>query len=307
MKVVFSGISSMSGAMIARELLLRDVSIVGLARTPLRLQSEIVSKRLLDIEDSISWIENVTHGSEAMVQSLSQAKADTFVIHAHPMEGFKSQEYDLGSVINEMTSNLHNEIKSFANAGGQRVIYSGSVFEPNTQLGTAPNVAASRYGISKAVVWESLRRECDIIGVSLSRVTIPNPFGVGEIGRFGNYLSGEWNLGKTPIVKTPDYIRDNIHVRELAIRYADFVTENCFDSQNLRPSGYIESQIGFAQRMALEFSARSGKTFRVGSERQLDFIEPLVLINDGSKSNSFAEKESYYWDEYFSSYFFNIL
>lgn len=293
----------MSGAMLARELLHRNASIVGLARTPVRLQPEIVSKRLLGIEESISWLENVSHGSEEMVKSLSQAKAETFIIHAHPMEGFKSQEYDLGAVIHQMTHNLHNEIKSFVNAGGQRVIYSGSVFEPNTQLATAPNVAASKYGISKAVVWESLRRECEFFGVSLSRVTIPNPFGVGEIGRFGNYLTGEWRIGTTPVVKTPDYIRDNIHVRELATRYADFVIENSFENQNLRPSGYIESQLAFAQRMAFEFSVRSGKTLLVDSETQIDFFEPLVLINDGSKSTSFAEKESEFWDEYFSSCF----
>lgn len=303
MNIVISGATSMSGAFIARELLERNYSVTAVTQTPIGEQQEVVKNRIKDIQGSIRWFDGAPHGSDALKNALSSAKADTYIFHAHPMEGYKTRNYDLGGAVSAIVSNLHQELKTFADAGGTRVIYSGSVFEPNTQLQSSPNVAASIYGISKSMVWETLRLDCQNLGISLDKVTIPNPFGPGEIGRFGNYLVGQWKRSQLPVIQTPAYIRDNIHVRELAVRYADLVKVSEHGGINLRPSGYVESQLTFAKRVSDEFSSRLEENLPIEYLEQLMFTEPRVLINDGSTSNNFHELEKQYWDEYFDSYF----
>ena len=70
-----------------------------------------------------------------------------------------------------------------------------------------------------------------------------------------------WREGKPVEVKTPDYLRDNIHVDLLAAVYGRFVSRvaglkaGCIKTN---PSGYVEQQGEFAQRVAREVRARTG-------------------------------------------------
>ena len=296
----------MSGVMLTNELCSLGADVIALTRTERNLQPAHVQRRMSNLSQQVTVIEGVSHGSQYMPDVLKELKAKTLVIHGHPMENYKSRDYQIGNVAGQMISNLRKELNSFQDAGGIRVVYSGSVFEPNSQYPVYPNIAGSIYGISKAMVWEALRLDCGQLGLFLDRVTIPNPFGPGEHGRFGNYLMSQWLEEKEPIVQTPDYIRDNIPVKELAKRYARFLIEPSIGGQNLRPSGYIESQFEFAQRMGREFGVRLGKSLQVHSLFQMDFLEPKVLINDGSRTEEFLIHEETYWDEYFKYLFESI-
>ena len=154
--------------------------------------------------------------------------------------------------------------------------------------------------------------------MKLGKFVIPNPFGPMEEPRFTAYLMKTWKEGKPAAVKTPDYVRDNIHVDLLAATYSDFVDQlvaasseksspspplgvtvpggspsppleeragerrplTCHN-QLLRcnPSGYIESQGAFALRVAREVKARTNWACEVELGTQTDFTEPLVRIN----------------------------
>ncbi len=298
MRVVISGVTSMSGAAIVEALLDRGASVTAFTRTLPVEQTSAVQSRISSFRDRIDWLHGVRHGTEELAEALRSVAADTYIVHAHPMENYKSRQYDIGSVLSQMVLNLSQEVDAFAAAGGRSIVYSSSVFEPNTQLASQPNTAASLYGLSKNVVYEALRMDCRNASVDLKRVVIPNPFGPGERGRFGNYLIETWAAGSTPVIRTPDYIRDNIPVRELAERYADLVMQGTGAPPILRPSGYIESQLAFAQRTARELGTRLDRELLVESLEQVEFPEPVVLINDGSRSSTFSDRESQYWDEY---------
>ncbi len=73
-----------------------------------------------------------------------------------------------------------------------------------------------------------------ILGVAVSKFVIANPFGPFEEPRFGAYLVNTWRKGEVAEVRTPRYLRDNIHVDLLALAYAKFVRRR---SRRRRPAG----------------------------------------------------------------------
>ena len=56
----------------------------------------------------------------------------------------------------------------------------------------------------------------------LGKFVIPNPLGPFEEPRFCAYLIRQWQAGEAAEVRTPAYVRDNIHVDLLAAAYAAF-------------------------------------------------------------------------------------
>jgi hypothetical protein len=122
---------------------------------------------------------------------------------------------------------------------------------------------------------------------------IPNPFGPYEDLRFTSYLAKTWIEGKSALVKTPDYIRDNIHVDLLARSYATFA-ESFSDNSILRPSGYVETQGEFAYRMARELGSRLSIPCLIDLKEQSDFSEPMKRWNSDRCGRDWNETRA--WD-----------
>jgi len=124
---------------------------------------------------------------------------------------------------------------------------------------------------------ESKRRTTEAFRAAGAAVfTIPNPFGPWEEPRFTSYLARTWLAGDVAAVNTPDYVRDNIHVRALAGAYVRFVES---DAARAAPSQYRETQGAFAQRFARELEPRLGVPCAVELREQTEFDEPLELVN----------------------------
>ena len=62
------------------------------------------------------------------------------------------------------------------------------------------------------MTFQFFRYYCHEAGLALGKFVIPNPFRPFEEPRFTAYLMRNWREGKPAEVKTPDYLRDNIHV-----------------------------------------------------------------------------------------------
>jgi len=83
-------------------------------------------------------------------------------------------------------------------------------------------------------------------------------------------------------VKTPDYVRDNIHVDLLTGVYTRFIGQLCnggIAAVKVNPSGYVESQGAFAERVAREVRPRTGWACALELLNQQDFSEPLHRTN----------------------------
>ena len=162
------------------------------------------------------------------------------------------------------------------------MVLTGTFFEADEGRGTLPLVSFSPYSQSKTLTWERFREECGIRALPLGKFVIPNPVGPFEEPRFTAFLMNNWKAGRPAEVKTPDYVRDNIHVDLLAAVYAQFVAQVArlkVGTIKINPSGYVESQGDFAQRVAREVKNRRGWNCELILAKQESFTEPLERTN----------------------------
>jgi hypothetical protein len=177
----------------------------------------------------------------------------------------------------------------------------GSVFEANEGTGEEPLRAFSGYGLSKTLTWSIAEFSATTVRSKIGKFVIANPFGPFEEERFTTYLIRSWCNGATAEVKTPSYVRDNIHVSLLALAYKRFVERFCstgIGSARSNPSCYVETQGSFTHRFASAMRFRLNLPCEFALAEQKDFSEPIVRINTERIFNSFPEwNEESAWDE----------
>jgi UDP-glucose 4-epimerase len=135
--------------------------------------------------------------------------------------------------------------------------------------------------VSKGLTSEMFRYWCAQLGIPFAKFVIPNPFGPFEEPRFCAYLMKTWRADETAEVRTPGYLRDNIHVDLLALAYADYVNKAGQGShaEKFGPMGYVETQAAFMKRFAREMRSRLDWKCAVRIPQQTDFSEPIARIN----------------------------
>ena len=199
--------------------------------------------------------------------------------HAAEVGDYRSPAFDVAGALAANTRNFPEVVAAMRGLRG--VVLTGSVFEADEGAGTAPLRAFSPYGVSKGMTADLVRFYCEAAGMPLGKFVIPNPFGPFEEPRFCAYLIRQWQAGQAAEVRTPAYVRDNIHVDLLAAAYAGFAEKVAAGAGFMRanPSGYVETQGAFAERFAREIGERSRLDCRVVLAHQTEFPEPLVRIN----------------------------
>ena len=138
------------------------------------------------------------------------------------MTNYKSQDFDVAGAVAKTTRQLPVVLDTLQNSGCGKIVLTGSVFENDEGAGSDDLRAFSPYGLSKAFTWQTFRYYAQLRKMTLGKFVIPNPFGPYEEPRFTHYLMKNWFAGKTAIVNTPLYVRDNIHVSLLAKIYARY-------------------------------------------------------------------------------------
>jgi nucleoside-diphosphate-sugar epimerase len=251
-------------------------------------------------------VENCAFGSERFIELVKRESWDVLCHHAARVGDYRDPDYDVVGALAENTASFNAVLRSLMERGLRGVVATGSVFESNEGVGNTPVSAFSPYGLSKALTWSYIEHFCRVAAVPVGKFVIPNPFGPLEEPRFTSYLLKTWYSGKVPSVRTPLYVRDNIHVLLLAEAYRKFVEGIILPKaeMKLNPSGYVEQQGAFALRMAKEMASRLAMECPVELSVQVDFSEPLVRINtDTVKFGDGDKAESALWDafaEYYS-------
>lgn len=308
MKVLLTGASSFTGYWFARTLAAEGHTVVGTFRAADSSSYEGVrGDRVIGLTDRIECAFGQNFGTTAFLNLIAASKSDILALHGAEMTNYRSWDFDPVEATRLNTLNLRSILETFIEAGGTRVIATGSVFEPFEGIGDADQKSFNPYGLSKHLSYEIVRMECEKLGLALGKFVIPNPFGPFEEPRFVAYLIREWTAGNTPTVGTPVYIRDNIPVSLLAKCYADFVGRGApaLGSRNERccPSGYVEAQGAFARRIAQEINKRLGTSYEVEFANQTDFPEPLIKVNDELAMALHPEwDESGFWDAHVDFY-----
>ena len=267
----------------------------------------IRGRRVRRLSDVCDCRFGMQFGDDAFLELLSGPDScDVLCHHAAEVTGYKRADFDVAAAVASNTRRVR-DIVAKLEAGGGRLLCTGSVFEGGEGLGTANSEGHfSPYGLSKAISWQICRYFANAARLPIAKFVISNPFGPFDEPRFCEFLMNTWTRGEIPVVRTPDYVRDNIHVSLLAEAYAEFAERFATDFDRspgenrgfcLHPSGYVESQGVFAQRFAREMDARLPLRCECTLAQQVAFDEPRIRFNtDPAARWVTAWDESAAWD-----------
>ncbi|WP_432797435.1 NAD-dependent epimerase/dehydratase family protein [Poriferisphaera sp. WC338] len=300
MKILFTGASSFTGCWFVKQLLDHGHDVVAVYQRSRDSYKGLRDQRIRLIEDRATCIYECSYGSDVFLELVkSEKRWDLLAHHAADVTDYHSDEFDIARAVGRNTLNTMTIMKLLRERECDRVLLTGSVFEQNEGAGSEGGCAFSPYGLSKGITSEMFHYYGDMLGMVIGKFVIPNPFGPLEEPRFTNYLMKTWSSGDVPGVRTPDYVRDNIHVSLLAGIYAKFTKDLPYAQghRKINPSGYVETQGAFALRFAKEMRSRLNHDCKVDLCTQTEFAEPRVRINLDPVSGQVAEwDESAAWD-----------
>ncbi len=276
MRILLTGASSFTGYWFTRALATAGHEVVAPLRS-VPAPGSLRARRVAALPATV--IPECPFGSPAFLALAGAGPWDLLCHHAAEVGDYRSLDFDVPAALAANTRALPAVLSELRSQGLRGMVLTGTVFEHHAGL-----PAVSPYGLSKGLTAELVGFWCDRLGVPLARFVIANPFGPFEEPRFCHYLVESWRRGATPEVRTPLYVRDNIHVDLLAAAYAWLCDQMAAGRApaRLAPSQYAESQGAFAQRFAAAFAAGSGWACPVRLAEQQAFDEPAVRINSES-------------------------
>ncbi len=300
MRILFTGASSFTGYWFIRELHRAGHEIVATFTKEPDAYYGVRKKRIDLLPHEVSQVFSCPFGSVPFMDLVcSRDRWDVLCNHATDTTHYKDIDFDYARAIKQNTCNINEVFKGLSVRKCSKIIVTGSVFEPGEGAGDPILRSFSPYGVAKRATSDLFQYFSVRHNMGFGKFVIPNPFGPLEEERFTFYLMCSWLKRETAVVKTPDYVRDNIHVSALALVYSDFVVNRDWSGYaKFNPSGYVESQKDFALRVSKEISKRWDMPCPVEVSQQKDFFEPLQRFNtDAVYGRISGWDEARAWDE----------
>jgi len=306
MKILFTGGSSFTGFWFVKALAAAGHEVVCPLTRDWESYCGTRGQRIELLKPVCRFVPQAPFGSENFLKLCGSEQFDQLCHHAADVTNYKSPDFDAQAALRNNTHNLPAVLATQRERGLKSVVLTGTYFEADEGAGSQPLHTFSPYSLSKTLTFDAFLAECRRFGVPLGKFVIPNPFGPLEEPRFTAFLMKNWKAGLPSEVKTPDYVRDNIHVDLLAATYAKFAAQAAASKEPLlkiNPSGYVESQGQFAQRIAREVKLRLGWDCELNLIQQADFSEPLSRTNtDPAVKTISGWDESKAWDSFVEFY-----
>ena len=296
MRVLLTGASSFSGYWFAKALQEAGHKVVA----PLRGKFSDYdigtrAERVKRLHQHALLIEDCPLGSDRFLDLVSQEAFDVLCHHAAHVGDYRNPDYDVGLAFIANTYRMPQILTRMAERGLMGVVLTGTFSEQRESVGSEFKRAFNPYSLAKGLTADAVEYWCGVAGVSYGKFTLPNPFGPFEEARFCAYLVSCWKAGDVAQIRTPAYVRDNMHVDLLALSYVDFVArvgERRGFILRRNPSGYVETQGSFAGRFAAAMQRRSLLACKIDLGVQAEFPEPPVRINFEPAAPHFP-----FWDE----------
>jgi len=303
LRVLLTGVSSFSGSAFGAELAARGHQVTGILSQPRAAYDGVRAERLAMLGRSISFVESAPMGSDALTSAIAELDAiDVVGLHHATVGDFRSPAYDLGSAVTSATKGAAQMAVDTVSKGATAVVFTRSVFESG--FGVTDEVRPiGVYAIAKSATAELWRERFRSLEVTMKDFVIANPVGALEEPRFISYLAQQWQIGNTPMLRSPQNVRDNVPIGLLAAAYADSIEDAVLgDATTVAPSHWVGSNLEFAQRLGREFGARWGIDCNVGIDPDRDNSEPRVRIASDRVEFESATAETAFWNEYATHY-----
>lgn len=300
MKILFTGASSFTGCWFVRRLAKAGHEVTATFQRPQSAYEGLRRRRVDALVGLCRPIFGCSFGDETFCSTIDKAdRWDLLCHHAADVTNYRSADFNVSAALASNTRNLPDVLRRLLAKGCRRLVVTGSVFEMDEGAGEDDRWAFSPYGLSKGLTWQYVRYYATAAGMKAGKFVIPNPIGPLEEARFTSFLARSWLSGQTPQVKTPAYVRDNIHVSLLAMAYADFAAGPQADAvAHFGPGQYQESQGEFTARFADQMRPRLGVPCKFELARQTEFPEPRHRVNtDRLDAGRFGWDEAKAWDE----------
>lgn len=304
MKILFTGASSFTGFWFVSRLAEAGHEVrTTFTRSSVPAYGEDVrGRRVRRVAAQSDPLFSCRFGDERFLDCLKNERIDLVCHHAADATNYKSPEFDVCGAVSNNTCRVQDVLKLLSAKSGSSLLLTGSIFEGGEGAGSEGLPPFSPYGLSKSITAEVFGYYCRTLGVPMGKFVISNPFGPWEEARFTSYLMRTWSAGDVATVRTPAYIRDNIHVSLLAAAYVAFAESlpgTTGEFSRINPSGYVESQGEFADRVAGEMRTRTNWECRVECASQSEFEEPRVRHNTNPVDfTALGWDESAAWDEF---------
>jgi nucleoside-diphosphate-sugar epimerase len=282
MNVLLTGASSFTGAWFAQALAERGHRVIAVFRRQPDEYDGLRASRVALVRACSESVHGLSFGDDRFLDLLRSEKIDVLGHHAAEAAAYRDPDFDVVGALRANTFRLRAVLQELRRSQGRAaIVLTGTFFEHGEGVGEEPRRAFNAYGLSKGLTASVVDHYAGVEGFPYGKFVIPNPFGPLEEPRFPAYLVKSWKASETPVVATPAYVRDNIHVSILAGAYVRFVEEMGAGPPRgrMNPSGYVETQGAFAQRFADEMSGRLGLSCPLDFSDQADFPEPRVRLN----------------------------
>ena len=289
MNILFTGASSCTGMHFVQELALRGHKITCVFTQSMKDYQGIRSVRIQKILPHIIPIWNTKFGDEQFNALLKNNRFETYAHHMAWTKGYGTDRYDIRQAVHNNTHQLSKVINLLVQQGCSQVILTGSVFEGMDVVCTGGKAPFEAHGMAKKETTQMFLTYSSTLPIR--RFIIPNPVGTFDNMRLLEYLHTSWSKGERPHIRYPDNIRDNIPISFLRKRYADFIVESGIYTA---PSGWIQSNQTFVQKVASELRARFSYEATSIFGPQADALQPIRLHN--TQPMPTMHDESTFWD-----------
>ncbi|MDB5466904.1 MAG: hypothetical protein JWQ46_1666 [Phenylobacterium sp.] len=300
--ILLTGASSFTGLWIAEALSAQGHEVVAPLRRARDDYAGLRGLRVDRLEQAAELVFDAPLGSPAFLRLVEGRAWDLLAHHAADIPNYRSPDYDPVAGLVRNIEGAAESIKAFVTAGGRAMLATGTVFETG-EGGDPEALAATPYGLSKALTNETLRHLAGWAGLGFGRLVIPAPFGPWEERGLAFSLFQAWVEGRPGEVRTPAYVRDHLAAPLLGEAYAEAAAGLLSGQDGLvaRPSGMVAPVGEFARKLAQEVRARTSLDCGLVEHPQTAFPEPRERFN--SRPRTFVgAAEAVFWDRYVAFY-----
>ncbi len=296
-KIIITGISSFTGMWFANALIKKNFKVYGTLTKRKHQYKNIVLKRIVNLNKKIKIFDKLDYNSTNLTKIIIKYKFEYFHYHGFYTKDYNNSNFKFYKANFINNYNIERIIKLLKENNCKRFIYTGSIFEKKEGIYNESNDAISYYGLSKSVTFSLIKLYCKKYKLPLMKIVIPNPFGEFENKKFNFYIVNKWKNNEIPKISFPNYIRDNIYIKDLIKYYILEICKNEFRSFiKIIPSGYSCSNEIFTNILKKNYEHIRNKKVNINIDKSAEYKMLIKRINGNDKLYKLKKND---WINYF--------
>lgn len=305
--VLLTGAGSFTGVWLARALVRAGVRVTATFSRPgpESYDDPLARARLAALPEEIEAAWNTPMGGAAWLALVRTRPFAAWCAHGARVGNHRDPAFPWLEAAADNTRELAPTLRALAEGGCRLCVLTRTYFEGEPVAPDGFRPPNSPYGLAKTLTREIFRSLVPASGLVLLEWVVPNPFGPLEKPGLNSYLARAWRQGETPVLRTPDYVRDFLPADLHGLAYAGWLAR-ALAGENVprvrRPGLWPERVGDFARRLARELAPRWRQPCPVEQSGQTDWAESPTLVNgEILDAPALGWDEASFWDRYAES------